>query len=111
MLLDQAALLDNQRQMNEVLMLGSDYTQKFSDMSFELELIGKTADEIEELRLIREIDLRTRLIANGATKETIELMNQQIAKIYEMKAAYDASKAQIEGSAIGGIGDGVKKAI
>lgn len=109
MLLDQAALLDNQRQANEVLTLGSDYKQRLDDMGFELDLIGKTADEIDDLRFNRELEIRVRMIANGASQETIDLLTKEIAKIKELKDAYDGKRDVTNNSPLGGISDGFDK--
>lgn len=109
MLLDQAALLDNQRQANEVLTLGSDYKQRLDDMGFELDLIGKTADEIDDLRFNRELEIKVRMIANGASQETIDLLTKEIAKIKELKDAYDGKRDATNNSPLGGISDGFDK--
>lgn len=109
MLLDQAALLDNQRQANEVLTLGSDYRQRLDDMGFELDLIGKTADEIDDLRFNRELEIKVRMIANGASQETIDLLTKEIAKIKELKDAYDGKRDVTNNSPLGGISDGFDK--
>lgn len=106
MLLEQAQQLDNQRQLNEILKLRSDYQQDLSDMEFELELMGKTADEIEDLRFFRELEIRTRAIANGATQETIDLLTKELEKIRDLKNEYDKKRDTQNNSPLAGISDG-----
>ncbi|QED92848.1 phage tail length tape measure family protein [Eikenella exigua] len=50
----------------------------FEDKAFELSLTGKTADEIDRLRLAREYDLKVQqAIADGASPEIVDGLRQQ----------------------------------
>lgn len=106
MLLDQAAILDSEKQLNELLKMRFEYDRGFDDLEFELSLLGKTSKEVANLTFERELEARMKAISNGASKETIALLEEEIRKIKERKAAYDNKEAVSDNNIFGGISDG-----
>lgn len=106
MLIDQAAILDSEKQLNDLLKLRYEYDKNFDDLEFELSLLGKTSKEIENLTFERELEARVKAISNGASKETIALLEEEIRKIRERKAAVDGNKDAKDNDPLGGMKDG-----
>lgn len=106
MLIDQAAILDSEKQLNDLLKLRYEYDKNFDDLEFELSLLGKTSKEIENLTFERELEARVKAISNGASKETIALLEEEIRKIRERKAAIDGNKDAKDNDPLGGMKDG-----
>lgn len=109
LLTNQAMAIDSQKQLNSILMLGSEYTLNIDQMMFELGLIGKTSDAAEKLTFMRDLDNKAKEISIGMSAENIERLNQEIAKVLELKDAYDLKKSAVELDSFGGMKDGFEQ--
>ncbi|OYQ79097.1 hypothetical protein B9T12_04800 [Wohlfahrtiimonas chitiniclastica] len=105
-LMNQAMALDSQKQLNSILKFRSEYAADLEQMEFELRLIGKTADEIEKLTFARDLENKVKEISIGMSAENIDLLNQEIAKVLELKDAYDKKKKELGDNPFLGISKG-----
>lgn len=106
LLMNQAVAVDSQKQLNSILELRSQYSIDIDQMNFELQLIGKTADAVEKLTFMRNLENKVKEISIGMNAENIELLNQEIQKIVELRNGHDALKDSVDGNIMGGMKDG-----
>lgn len=106
-LMMKAQELDSQKQINAILALGSDYTQKIDDLKFEAEIYGETRKEIERLTFYRDLDTQAKLISIGMSEENIQKLEEEIQKIRELYDLYQDKVDVDENDPLAGIRKGV----
>lgn len=110
-LLLKAEELDAQKQINEILKLGSDYDQRLDDMEFELTLMGRSKEQIDAMRYARELETRAKIISIGMSEANIALLNEEIKKHLELYGVIQKKKEEQENSIGQGIQNGMQKYI
>ncbi|WP_158520510.1 tape measure protein [Wohlfahrtiimonas sp. G9077] len=108
-LMNQAMTLDSQKQMNEILNFSLDYSKRFEDLQFELELIGKTKEEVERLKFERELENRAKEISIGMSPQNLAYLEAEIQKIRELRDAYANRQSHHDHDITGGIKDSFTK--
>ncbi|OYQ90417.1 hypothetical protein B9T10_03605 [Wohlfahrtiimonas chitiniclastica] len=108
-LMNQAMALDSQKQMNEILNFSLDYSKRFEDLQFELELIGKTKEEVERLKFERELENRAKEISIGMSPQNLAYLEAEIQKIRELRDAYANRQSHHDHDITGGIKDSFTK--
>lgn len=79
----------------------------FADKAFELSLTGKTADEIDRLRLAREYDLKIQqAIADGASPEIVDGLRQQQEAAEKARKEFQLLRQAQSDDWMAGINDG-----
>lgn len=110
-LLMKAEELDAQKQINEILKLGSDYDQRLEDMEFELTLMGRSKEQIDAMRYARELENRAKLLSIGMSEANIALLNEEIQKYLELYGVIQKKRIEQENSIGQGIQNGMQKYI
>ena len=79
----------------------------FEDKAFELSLTGKTADEIDRLRLAREYDLKIQqAVADGASPEIVDGLHQQKEAAEKARLEFQRLRQAQSDDWLAGINDG-----
>ncbi|MHC5225538.1 tape measure protein [Ignatzschineria sp. LJL83] len=107
-LLMKAEELDAQKQINEILKLGSDYDQRLEDMEFELTLMGRSKEQIDAMRYARELENRAKLLSIGMSEENIALLNEEIQKYLELYGVLQKKRIEQENSIGQGVTQGMR---
>lgn len=110
-LLGQAQQIDSAQQLNAIMSLGSDYSRKFEDMEFELELIGKNKREVDALRFAYELEQQAKLMSIGMSRANIETLEEEIQKIKEYYGLIQKKTEDSENSIGAGIEMGMQRYI
>lgn len=105
-LIDQAQQIDNANQLNAILNFSNDYSRRFEDMEFELELMGKTKREIEGMRFAYELEKQAKQMSIGMSRANIETLKSETEEILKQHSAYRRAEAMMDGSYIEGIKKG-----
>lgn len=83
----QAVIIDRLAQQRAVADYRGDNQRALDDMRFEIEMIGKTADEVDRLAFAREQDLRVKELSAGASDETIAALQAEAQQAKDTYAA------------------------
>ncbi|WP_443090312.1 phage tail tape measure protein [Basfia succiniciproducens] len=102
-----AEQIDSANQKVSIAQFGYDNNQRLDAMQFELDLMGKTAEQQEILNYNHQLDLEAARLKVGMTKENIALLDAEIAKLKERRAEIEKQAAERRGSAIAGVKDGM----
>lgn len=105
-LIDQAQQIDNANQLNAILNFSNDYSRRFEDMEFELELMGKTKREIEGMRFAYELEKQAKQMSIGMSRANIETLKSETEEILKQHSAYRQAEAMMDGSYFEGIKTG-----
>lgn len=105
-LIDQAQQIDNANQLNAILNFSNDYSRRFEDMEFELELMGKTKREVEEMRFAYELEKQAKQMSIGMSRANIEALEEEIRKYHELYGVIQQKRERKDGSYIEGIKKG-----
>ena len=79
----QAAVVDSLSQRRALAEFGADNTRTLDDMRFEIEMIGKSAEEYDRLAFYREQDLRVKELSVGASADTVAALQAEAQKAKE----------------------------
>ncbi|MBV7434470.1 tape measure protein [Cardiobacteriaceae bacterium TAE3-ERU3] len=113
-LLEQAGVLDRLAEKKAVMEFATEHKQRLDDMRFEIELIGKTAEEIDRLRFIRELNLDAQRRMAGASEEGKAAIEAEIDALAglrdELERQRAAREAAINADWLGGVESGVRQA-
>lgn len=104
-----AEQIDSANQKVSIAQFGYDNNQRLDAMQFELDLMGKTAEQQEILNYNHQLDLEAARLKVGMTKENIVLLDAEIAKLKERRAEIEKQTAERRGSAIAGVKDGLAR--
>lgn len=102
-----AEQIDSANQKVSIAQFGYNSNQRLDAMQFELDLMGKTAEQQEILNYNHQLDLEAARLKVGMTKENIVLLDAEIAKLKERRAEIEKQAAERRGSAIAGVKDGM----
>ena len=102
-----AEQIDSANQKVLIAQFGYNNNQRLDAMQFELDLMGKTAEQQEILNYNHQLDLEAARLKVGMTKENIVLLDAEIAKLKERRAEIEKQAAERRGSAIAGVKDGM----
>lgn len=96
---EQAAVVDALHQRRAVAEMGGDNARKLDDMRFEIEMLGKTAEEVARLTFHREQEQRVKELSAGASADTIAALQaeaQQVKNTYdELQRLRETREAQL----------------
>lgn len=102
-----AEQIDSANQKVSIAQFGYNNNQRLDAMQFELDLMGKTAEQQEILNYNHQLDLEAARLKVGMTEENIALLDTEVAKLKERRAEIEKQAAEERGSAIAGVKDGM----
>ena len=101
-----AGEIDSANQQFSIKQFGISNTEKIQELEFQLELMGKTRQEQEQLQFNHQLEQEAARLKIGMSKENIALLDEEIAKIKQLHEEYQANAEKLKSDPVAGIRDG-----
>lgn len=98
-----AKQIDSANQKVAIEQFGYDNKQRLDAMKFELDLMGKTAEQQEILNYNHQLDLEADRLKIGMSQENIAKLDKEIAKLKERRAEIEKQKQDYNKNPVNGI--------
>ncbi|MGF7452596.1 phage tail tape measure protein [Pasteurella bettyae] len=102
-----AQAIDSENQKFAISNLGVEENQRLDAMQWELDLMGKTAEQQEILNYNHQLDTEAAKLKIGMTQENIAKLDEEIAKLKERRAEIEKQTNERKVSAVAGVKDGM----
>lgn len=98
-LMEQAQILDSMEQQKAILGFIGEETRRLDDMRFEIELIGKTAQEADRLRFIRELNVKAQEMMIGMSEQNKAALGAETQALIAQRDELVRRREEIERAA------------
>ena len=104
-----AGEIDSANQQFNIKQFGVTNSDKIKELEFQLQLMGKTRQEQEQLQFNHQLEQEAAKLKIGMTKENIALLDEEIAKIKQRHEEYQANAEKMKSDPMTGIRDGFNR--
>ena len=104
-----AGEIDSANQQFSIKQFGISNTEKIQELEFQLELMGKTRQEQEQLQFNHQLEQEAARLKIGMSKENIALLDEEIAKLKQLHGEYQANAEKMKSDPMAGIRDGFNR--
>lgn len=104
-----AGEIDSANQQFSIKQFGISNTEKIQELEFQLELMGKTRQEQEQLQFNHQLEQEAARLKAGMSENNIALLDEEIAKIKQLHEEYQANAEKMKSDPMAGIRDGFNR--
>ena len=104
-----AGEIDSANQQFNIKQFGVTNSDKIKELEFQLELMGKTRQEQEQLQFNHQLEQEAARLKIGMTKENIALLDEEIAKLKQLHGEYQVNSDKMKSDPMTGIRDGFNR--
>lgn len=104
-----AGEIDSANQQFSIKQFGISNTEKIQELEFQLELMGKTRQEQEQLQFNHQLEQEAAKLKAGMSENNIALLDEEIAKIKQLHEEYQANAEKMKSDPMAGIRDGFNR--
>lgn len=104
-----AGEIDSANQQFNIKQFGVTNSDKIKELEFQLQLMGKTRQEQEQLQFNHQLEQEAAKLKIRMTKENIALLDEEIAKIKQRHEEYQANAEKMKSDPMTGIRDGFNR--
>nr|DAR68231.1 MAG TPA: tail length tape measure protein [Caudoviricetes sp.] len=101
-----AGEIDSANQQFSIKQFGISNTEKIQELEFQLQLMGKTRQEQEQLQFNHQLEQEAARLKAGMSENNIALLDEEIAKIKQLHEEYQANAEKLKSDPVAGIRDG-----
>ena len=104
-----AGEIDSANQQFSIKQFGISNTEKIQELEFQLQLMGKTRQEQEQLQFNHQLEQEAARLKAGMSENNIALLDEEIAKIKQLHEEYQANAEKMKSDPMAGIRDGFNR--
>lgn len=104
-----AGEIDSANQQFNIKQFGVTNSDKIKELEFQLQLMGKTRQEQEQLQFNHQLEQEAARLKIGMTKENIALLDEEIAKLKQLHGEYQVNSDKMKSDPMTGIRDGFNR--
>ena len=104
-----AGEIDSANQQFNIKQFGVTNSDKIKELEFQLQLMGKTRQEQEQLQFNHQLEQEAARLKIGMSKGNIALLDEEIAKIKQLHEEYQANAEKMKSDPMAGIRDGFNR--
>ena len=104
-----AGEIDSANQQFSIKKFGISNTEKIQELEFQLELMGKTRQEQEQLQFNHQLEQEAARLKIGMSKENIALLDEEIAKLKQLHGEYQVNSDKMKSDPMTSIRDGFNR--
>ena len=101
-----AGEIDSANQQFNIKQFGVTNSDKIKELEFQLQLMGKTRQEQEQLQFNHQLEQEAARLKAGMSENNIALLDEEIAKIKQLHEEYQANAEKMKSDPMAGIRDG-----
>lgn len=104
-----AGEIDSANQQFNIKQFGVTNSDKIKELEFQLQLMGKTRQEQEQLQFNHQLEQEAARLKAGMSENNIALLDEEIAKIKQLHEEYQANAEKMKSDPMAGIRDGFNR--
>lgn len=104
-----AGEIDSANQQFNIKQFGVTNSDKIKELEFQLQLMGKTRQEQEQLQFNHQLEQEAARLKAGMSENNIALLDKEIAKIKQLHEEYQANAEKMKSDPMAGIRDGFNR--
>lgn len=104
-----AGEIDSANQQFNIKQFGVTNSDKIKELEFQLQLMGKTRQEQEQLQFNHQLEQEAARLKAGMSEKNIALLDEEIAKIKQLHEEYQANAEKMKSDPMAGIKDGFNR--
>ena len=104
-----AGEIDSANQQFNIKQFGVTNSDKIKELEFQLQLMGKTRQEQEQLQFNHQLEQEAARLKAGMSEKNIALLDEEIAKIKQLHGEYQANADKMKSDPMAGIRDGFNR--
>lgn len=104
-----AGEIDSANQQFNIKQFGVTNSDKIKELEFQLQLMGKTRQEQEQLQFNHQLEQEAARLKAGMSENNIALLDEEIAKIKQFHEEYQANAEKMKSDPMAGIRDGFNR--
>ena len=104
-----AGEIDSANQQFNIKQFGVTNSDKIKELEFQLQLMGKTRQEQEQLQFNHQLEQESARLKAGMSKENIALLDEEIAKLKQLHGEYQVNSDKMKSDPMAGIRDGFNR--
>ena len=104
-----AGEIDSANQQFSIKQFGVTNSDKIKELEFQLQLMGKTRQEQEQLQFNHQLEQEAARLKAGMSENNIALLDEEIAKIKQLHEEYQANAEKMKSDPMAGIRDGFNR--